>query len=432
MVHKLLKQAVCALVLYNLYRRIQRRKTLEKLQQNAIVDGFVEKGFESVYQDCLNNILENREMGMQLCCFHKGRLVVDIAGGRNDSERLWHNSLVMVFSSTKVMESLVIAMLVDRGYLSYDDKLKTLWPELNVSDQITVKDMMKHQAGLLTSPAPLSTFEDPDTAAKFLQEQEPCWNPYEEGSQIPQMTQNLLDDGFQPLNISEACTRRQAYHSISRGFYASEICRRVDPKGRTLSQYFEEEVASRFRKIQKGFGDFYIGCPKSEQHRCASVAGESILSIIARVLSHILLPNWLISLIYNKFDRLYSYEVDIAKKMITMDPITIKAMTSIKDGPKGISSMANSSTYRSVPMPSVTGCGSAKAMAAILSSLASPAKSEVKLLSQKGLLDALKTSETLIDENLARPVTYTSCGMASDRYEFAGAPGWYGWGGAGT
>jgi len=50
---------------------------------------------------------------------------------------------------------------------------------------------------------------------------------------------------------------RQIYHALTLGYYESEILRRVDPKGRTLGQYFQDEIASPLGL------DFYIRLPES-------------------------------------------------------------------------------------------------------------------------------------------------------------------------
>jgi len=49
---------------------------------------------------------------------------------------------------------------------------------------------------------------------------------------------------------------RQAYHAVTLGFYESELLRRVDPKHRSLGQFFHEEIASPLGL------DFYIGLPE--------------------------------------------------------------------------------------------------------------------------------------------------------------------------
>ena len=50
---------------------------------------------------------------------------------------------------------------------------------------------------------------------------------------------------------------RQAYHALTLGFYEGELLRRVDPRHRTLGQFFQEEIASPLGL------DFYIRLPVS-------------------------------------------------------------------------------------------------------------------------------------------------------------------------
>ncbi|TFH46506.1 MAG: class A beta-lactamase-related serine hydrolase, partial [ANME-2 cluster archaeon] len=49
---------------------------------------------------------------------------------------------------------------------------------------------------------------------------------------------------------------RQAYHALTIGYYESEILRRVDPKHRSLGQYFQDEIATPLGL------DFYIRLPE--------------------------------------------------------------------------------------------------------------------------------------------------------------------------
>ena len=96
------------------------------------VHGYVATGWESVRDQFEKNLAERRESGTQLAVYHRGRLVVDLVGGQSaqmnlnasDEElpvtALRHSDGVAVFSCSKVIESLVIAMAVDQGlYLYY-------------------------------------------------------------------------------------------------------------------------------------------------------------------------------------------------------------------------------------------------------------------------------------------------------------------------
>jgi hypothetical protein len=61
-----------------------------------------------------------------------------------------------------------------------------------------------------------STVADLDRLAAVLAWQKPAWEP----------------------------GRRQGYHALTLGFYEGELLRRVDPKHRSLGQFFEDEIAS--------------------------------------------------------------------------------------------------------------------------------------------------------------------------------------------
>lgn len=46
----------------------------------------------------------------------------------------------------------------DKGHLDYDKKVTTYWPEFgqNGKQNVTVADVMRHEAGLFKLPQPLS------------------------------------------------------------------------------------------------------------------------------------------------------------------------------------------------------------------------------------------------------------------------------------
>ena len=51
---------------------------------------------------------------------------------------------------------------------------------------------------------------------------------------------------------------RQAYHALTLGFYEGELMRRVDPRHRTLGQFFHDEIAAPLGE------DVYIGLPRGD------------------------------------------------------------------------------------------------------------------------------------------------------------------------
>ena len=62
-----------------------------------------------------------------------------------------------VFSSTKVVTSLVVAMLADRGQLGFGDTLASHWPEFGAhgKERLTVAGLMRHEAGLPSFTEPV-------------------------------------------------------------------------------------------------------------------------------------------------------------------------------------------------------------------------------------------------------------------------------------
>lgn len=81
--------------------------------------------------------------------FKKGYGVTDI----RTKQPFTTSTISFCASTTKAMTAACIAMLVDEGKLKWDDKLKNVLPAFRlydayVSDEITVKDILRHNAGL--------------------------------------------------------------------------------------------------------------------------------------------------------------------------------------------------------------------------------------------------------------------------------------------
>jgi CubicO group peptidase (beta-lactamase class C family) len=95
----------------------------------------------------------------------------------------------------------------------------------------SVRQLLGHQAGLVAITPPLSLADIADTAtlSARIAAQAPAWPP----------------------------GTRHGYHSVTLGWYESELIRHVDPRGRTLGRYFADEIAAPL-----GI-DFFIGLPES-------------------------------------------------------------------------------------------------------------------------------------------------------------------------
>src|SRR5262249_21773147 len=90
-----------------------------------------------------------RNVGASLCVYVRGNCVLSLFGGRTGAETLnaapWaHDTLVNIWSATKGVTAIAVAILVDEGRLAYTDKVAKHWPEFaaNGKQDITVAQLM--------------------------------------------------------------------------------------------------------------------------------------------------------------------------------------------------------------------------------------------------------------------------------------------------
>jgi CubicO group peptidase (beta-lactamase class C family) len=193
----------------------------------------------------VENFYARGELGAACCVYQNGEKVVDLWGGvrnKKTNEPWEKDTMVVVYSTTKGLAAMTLAIANTRGWLDYDERVCEYWPEFaqNGKEYITVRQLLAHQAGLFAFDEPVdkNTVADLDRLAVTLARQKPRWKP---GS-------------------------RQAYHAITLGFYENDLLRRVDPLHRTLGQFFQDEIASRLGE------EFYIRLPEEmPESRLASV-----------------------------------------------------------------------------------------------------------------------------------------------------------------
>jgi CubicO group peptidase (beta-lactamase class C family) len=228
---------------------------------NFDVQGYVSRGFEVVREAFAENFSRRRELGGACCAFYGREKVVDLWGGirnRQTGEPWERDTMVLVYSATKGLAAMTMAMAHSRGWLDYEQPVCRYWPEFaqQGKERITVRQLLAHQAGLfaLDQPIDRSLVADLDRLAVVLARQKPAWEP---GS-------------------------RQAYHAITLGFYQAELLRRVDPQHRTLGQFFQDEIASPLGL------DVYIRLPENIPTGDAGLVGGPRHSCGARILRRML------------------------------------------------------------------------------------------------------------------------------------------------
>jgi CubicO group peptidase (beta-lactamase class C family) len=214
--------------------------------KQSVVEGHTSRGFEQVRAAFADNFRMRGELGGACCVFSRGEKVVDLWGGIRNRETgdPWDaDTMVIVYSASKGLAAMTLAIAHSRGWLDYEERVSRYWPEFaqQGKEAITVRQLLAHQAGLFAFDEPVDrrTVADPDRLAAVLARQKPAWEP----------------------------GARQAYHAITLGFYQGELLRRIDPKHRTLGQFFQDEIATPLDL------DVYIRLPEQiPNSRLASIA----------------------------------------------------------------------------------------------------------------------------------------------------------------
>lgn len=211
----------------------------------APVHGTVAPGFERVREAFAANFTRGddyEEVGAALAVFRAGKPVVGLWGGNADAARTrpWRqDTLVNVYSTSKGITALAVALLVQDGRLRYDDPVVKHWPEFGAAgkDTISVAQLLSHEGGLPGFAEPTSPDDLYDWAARTaaLARQAPMWAP----------------------------GAKTSYHAMTWGFLAGELARRAGGMtvGRLIAQRLAEPLGA----------DVYMGLPESLEPRVAQM-----------------------------------------------------------------------------------------------------------------------------------------------------------------
>ena len=199
------------------------------------VEGHVSRGFEAVRDAFAENFARRGELGGACSVYRHGEKVVDLWGGirnKQTGEPWERDTMVVVHSATKGLAAMTLALAHSRGWLDYEERVATSWPEFaqQGKEKITVRQLLAHQAGLFAFDEPVdrNVVADLDRLAAVMARHKPAWEP----------------------------GTRQAYHGLTLGFYEGELLRRVDPRHRSLGQFFQDEIATPLGE------DVYIRLPE--------------------------------------------------------------------------------------------------------------------------------------------------------------------------
>jgi len=206
----------------------------------GLITGRYDDEFAEV-ADIFSSQIARTDGGASVAVYHRGKLVVDLWGGRRNSEGdPWQrDTLAMCFSTTKGVAATCAHVLADRGELNYDERIATYWPEFaqNGKGAITVRQVLSHSAGLHRLGTIIdhgSNILDWDHMTDALARAKPAYEP---GTSV-------------------------GYHALTFGWLVGELVRRIS--GIPIQKFVQTEIAEPL-----GLDGLYIGCPPEQRHRVA-------------------------------------------------------------------------------------------------------------------------------------------------------------------
>ncbi len=300
------------------------------------IHGYCDNEFLSVRDAFAKNFEEDLEVGASLAITLKGKFVVDLWGGYMDAEktRPWEeNTIVNVYSTTKVMGALCVHILVDRGLIDLDAPISKYWPEFAQAGKkdLPVRYILSHTTGIPGFDKKINVQDlfNWEKMTTMIASQKPWWKP----------------------------GTRSGYQSVSFSFLVGELVRRVlmqsGNSSKTLGEFFMKEVAEPLDI------DFHIGLSAKHDLRVAELIDL-----------HGTVPKWFF----------YFMKIFMPRKAkVYFNPL-----------PSEITKYSQTREWRAAELPSSNGHGNARSIAKVGAILACGGKFEGKnLLTKKTVENSL-------------------------------------------
>lgn len=315
------------------------------------VHGFCDERFANVKEAFAENFKLGLDVGASLAVTLEGEFVVDLWAGYADAAktRPWErDTIVNVYSTTKVITAICALMLVDRGLLDLDAPVAKYWPEfaVNGKEDLPVRYLLSHTAGLpgFDKNFPFESIYDWDFCVTNLAAQKPWWEP----------------------------GTKSGYHALTFGYLLGELVRRVT--GKTLGTFLREEVTGPLN------ADFHIGLSEEHDSRVAELI-PSKKRLIFKILG-----SWI-------FRKLLFWHPAI-KVFFKPDLLEVIKATKTR-------------AWRAAEIPAVNGHGNARSIARIGAAIACGGELDgVRLLSESTLEKALEEQSSGKDKILMLPIRF--------------------------
>ncbi len=238
------------------------------------VNGFCDEQFERVKNAFIRNFKSGLEVGASFAATINGKFVIDIWAGHADAAQMrpWEeDTIVNVYSTTKVMTVLCTLMLVDRGLLDLDAPVAKYWSEFAQAgkENLPVRYLFSHTSGLSGFEVliPPEALYDWDRIVNLLAAQKPWWEP----------------------------GTKSGYHAVTHGYLLGELIRRIT--GKTVGTFFRDEVAKPLK------ADFHIGLPEELDFRVGELIPPKVIDL-------------------KKIAKQFNFDTTIAIKTLSNPPLT--------------------------------------------------------------------------------------------------------------
>jgi CubicO group peptidase (beta-lactamase class C family) len=196
------------------------------------IRGTVAPGFEAVREQLAVLLAaEGTELDVQVAAYHRGEKVVDLWAGPDANA----DSVMGIYSASKGVTHLVVALLVQDGVVDLDQRVSHYWPQFAAEGKrdLLVRELLAHQAGLVgaTDGFTMEELADDRAVAERLGAQRPFWRP----------------------------GRAAGYHALVMAALSGEVVLRAT--GRTVQEHFAERLQAPLKL------DLHLGLPAAEDHR---------------------------------------------------------------------------------------------------------------------------------------------------------------------
>jgi CubicO group peptidase (beta-lactamase class C family) len=184
------------------------------------------------------------ELGAAVSIWQGGEPVVNLHDGFRDArrEQPWtSDTIVLIWSATKGLGAACLLHVLQEHKIDIEQRVVEFWPEFAQAGKegITLAQLLSHQAGLVALDRRVDVL-DYAAVINALEKQTPNWP---------------LGDGH-------------GYHARTFGFLVDELVRRI--AGVSISQYWRKTFAEPLAL------DIWIGLPKSENHRVATMYAAKV------------------------------------------------------------------------------------------------------------------------------------------------------------